>query len=279
MLRKIPYSLVVVTLLGYSVMPGRFDRQANAASAPVNTGTGVHISFVDEQGNPASQLYVLGNKVRVESSAMRGGGAIYDAHSHSMTILIPERHAYMVLDQKSAAAMGAQLQDAQKQLQSRLSSLPPDQRAMVEKMLTQHGNTDGKTQTTVKQLGSSETIAGHRCQDMQLISNGKPGPTMCVAPLASLGIPAGDIDTLDAMRVDMMHMMSHMGPMTQAYSTMQNVDGFAIKREVPHREGFKLVLGTETLKSISTGNPAASLFEIPADYKETSMQQMMQGKG
>lgn len=253
--------------------------QTAAQAKPAGGAAGVHIAFVDQSGNPASQIYVLGSKVRMESGAAQDGGAIYDAATHTMTVLMPERQAYMVLDKRSAAEMGAQMQEAEQKIKGRMANLPPEQRAMMEKMMAQGGAMGGQTQITVKDLGSSETVAGHHCKDMQIVTNGTAGLKMCVAPMSSLDIPSSATATLNAMRGDMMQIMSSMGPMAQAYSTIENVDGFAIKREVPHREGFTVVTGTETLKTISNTAPAAGLFEIPAGYHKTSMRQMLQGKG
>lgn len=275
MFSKIKSSALGIVIFSCSLITCQNSVQA---AAP-NSSAGVHIAFVDQSGNPASQIYVLGSKVRMESGAAQDGGAIYDAATHTVTVLMPGRQAYMVLDKRSAAEMGAQMQEAEQKLKGRMANLPPEQRAMMEKMMAQGGAMSGQTQITVKDLGSSETVAGHQCKDMQIVTNGTAGLKMCVAPMSSLNIPVGDIATLNAMRGDMVQIMSGMGPMGQAYSTLENVDGFAIKREVPRREGFTLVTGTETLKSINRETPAAVLFEIPPGYHETSMKQMMHGGG
>ena len=245
----------------------------------MTAGNGVRFSFVDEKGNPASQFYVTGQKVRMESCDTEGGGAIYDAATHTLTVLMPKRHAYMVLNQQSAKQMGAQMQDAQKQMQAQMANLPPDQRAMAEQMMAQRGLSGGPAKIEVKDLGSTATVAGYPCRDMQTVSNGVPGLKMCVAALDSLSIPSSDIATLNTMRTDMTHMMANLGPMAQAYSTVQTIQGFAIRREVPRREGYTMVTGTETLKSITRGNPPADLFEIPTGYQKTNMQQMMKAGG
>lgn len=271
MLSKIKAPALAMSLAGVGLIA------TPAAVQAATHGTGVHISFVDDQGNPGSQLYVLGGKVRLESGASQDGGAIYDAATHSMTILMPDRQAYMVLNQQSAAEMGAQMADAEKKIEARLANLPPEQREMMKKMMTQQGIAGSHMQMTVKDLGTSETVDGHHCKDVQLMSGNTPGVKMCVAPMSSLGIPAGDVATLESMRTDMTHLMSSMGPMAQSYSTLESVQGFAIKRDVPHRDGFTLVTRTEMLKSISKGDAAASLFEIPAGYRKTSLHEMMQG--
>ncbi|MGH7192696.1 MAG: hypothetical protein ACREJM_04075, partial [Candidatus Saccharimonadales bacterium] len=247
MFSKVKYSGMAAIVLGCGVIAG----QNAVEAAQTRNASGVHISFVDQSGNPASQLYVLGDKVRLESGAEADGGAIYDAHAHTMTVLMPARQAYMVLDKRSAAEMGARMRAAEKQIQARMSQLPPEQRAMMEKLMAGGNTTGNPAQITVKDLGSSETVAGHRCKDVQMVTNGKPGLKMCVASMSSLDIPADDAATLNAMRIDMMQMMSSMGPMAQAYSTLENVEGFAIKRDVPRREGLTLTTSTETLKSIN----------------------------
>lgn len=247
--------------------------------ATANAANGVHISFVDDAGQPASQLYVSGHKVRVESGNTQEGGILYDAATHRMTILMPEKHAYLVLDKQSAAELGARVQDAQKQMQEQMANMPPQQRIMMEQVLAQNGVTGSQIRTEVKDLGSSETVAGHRCHDMQIMRGGKPGLSMCVTPLGALGIPADAVTTLNTMRDDMRHLLAGLGPMAETYSTLQNVDGFAIKREVPRREGFKLTTVTEMLKAIKLGNPPASLFAIPAGYTQTSVDKMMQDGG
>ncbi|HET7650316.1 MAG TPA: DUF4412 domain-containing protein [Gammaproteobacteria bacterium] len=272
MLSRIKASVPAMLLAGSGLIAGPVTVQA------ATPGAGVHISFVDVQGNRASQLYVLGDKVRLESGASQDGGAIYDAATHTMTILMPDRQAYMVLNQQSAAEMGAQMADAEKQIEARLANLPPEQREMMKKMMAQHGVAGGgHTEMTIKDLGTSETVAGHHCKDVQIVTNNTPGLKMCVASMSSLGIPSNDVATLEAMRTDMMHLMSSMGPMAQTYSTLESVQGFAIKRDVPRRDGFALVTSTEMLKSISKGNPASSLFEIPAGYRKTSLREMMKG--
>ncbi|MGH8370846.1 MAG: hypothetical protein ACRESC_07675, partial [Gammaproteobacteria bacterium] len=202
MFRKIMCLMLLAGLSACSLISGQNTRQASATptpqpaaapapapapactgitTVPMTAGDGVRISFVDEKGDPASQFYVMGNKVRMESCDAQGGGAIYDAGTHTLTVLMPKRHAYLILDQQSAAQMGAQMQDAQKQMQAQMATLPPDQRAMAEQMMAQRGLNSGQTKIEAKDLGSSSTVAGYHCREMQIVTNGMPGLKMCVA--------------------------------------------------------------------------------------------------
>lgn len=264
-----------------------------------------HISYVDDNGQPSSQIYVKGGKVRMESGSQERGIAIYDAASNTVTVLMPEHKQYMVFDQKTAAQMGAQLQgandqvqaamqahqgqmdQANQQMQAALAKMSPEQRAQVEQMMAAHGGANpgvmAGTQSgsasgfQAKDLGTSETIAGHSCKDVQMMMGSRPISIACVvSSVASLGIPGVDLKTLEDMRDGMQKLVSQMGPMAQGMSGMMN-QGFALKTTRQSYQGYNRVTETDTFKSVSTGGLAGSLFEVPAGYSQTSMQQLMQG--
>lgn len=283
---------------------------ATALALPALADT--HISYVDDNGQPSSQIYVKGGKVRMESGSQERGIAIYDAASNTVTVLMPERKQYMLFDQKTAAQMGAQMNAAQQQMQgandqaqaamqahqgqmdqanqqmqAALAKMSPEQRAQVEQMMAAHGGANpgamAGTQSgsasgfQAKDLGTSETIAGHSCKDVQMMMGSRPISTACVvSSVASLGIPGADLRTLQDMRDGMQKLVSQMGPMAQGMSGMMN-QGFALKTTRQSYQGYNRVTLTDTFKSVSTGSLAGSLFEVPAGYSQTSMQELMQG--
>ncbi|HEV2212361.1 MAG TPA: hypothetical protein VGS99_03345, partial [Gammaproteobacteria bacterium] len=64
--------------------------------------------------------------------------------------------------------------------------------------------------------------------------------------------------------------------MAQGMSGMMN-QGFALKTTRQSYQGYNRVTLTDTFKSVSTGSLTGSLFEVPAGYSQTSMQELMQG--
>ena len=277
-----------------------------AAALPALADT--HITFVDDQGNVSSQMYVKGGKVRVESG---GGSAIslYDSASNTATMLLPGEKKYMKLDNQSASQVGAQsdaaqqriaaanaqaqaamaqhqqqLDQANQQMAAATANLTPEQKAMLQQMNASRpqpgamgGAPAGGMQVTTKELGTSETVAGHSCKDVQVLVNGQVNATQCLVDNpASLGIPAADLKTLQAMRDGMQKLMSHMGPMGQGMAAMAG-HGFAIKSVHQIYRNLTPVTETSTLKSVSTGGVDAGLFSIPGGYTETTMQEMIQG--
>lgn len=269
-----------------------------------------HITFVDDAGQPATQLYVKGGKVRIESSSQERAISIYDIASNSMTVLMPDQNKYLVFDQKTADAMGAPVQAAEQevqaagaqaqaattahqgeidqanqQLQAAMAQMTPEQRAQMQQVMAaqsaQAKNPPAAAQadglrTEMHDLGTRETIAGHGCRDVQIIINGRSSSTACVMDSpAGLGIPATDLKTLERMRENMQKMMAHMGPMAQGMSSAYT-KGFALKTTHQTMQGFKRVTVSDTFKSVSSTGLEGSLFEVPAGYTQTTMAEMMQ---
>ncbi|HEV7165853.1 MAG TPA: DUF4412 domain-containing protein [Gammaproteobacteria bacterium] len=268
-----------------------------------------HISYVDDSGQPANQIYVKGSKVRVETGAKESTVSIYDAASNSMVVLMPEQKKYMVFNQQTAAQMGAQVNAAQQQMQAAgaqaqaaasanqaqidqtnqqmqaaMAQLTPEQKTqMLQMMAAQSAQAkdtlaaaQGGLKVDVKELGTSETVAGHSCRDVQITINGRPTSTDCViSSLAPLGIPGSDLRTLESMHAGMQKLMASMGPMAQSMSGAMS-KGFALKTTRQSMQGFKRVDVTDTFKSVSTAGLSGSLFELPAGYTQTSMAELMQ---
>lgn len=272
---------------------------ATAFALPALADT--HISYVDDAGQPATQIYVKGAKVRMEGGKDQSV-AIYDVAANSMTILMPDRNQYLVLDEKAADQMGAQANAAQQQMQAAMSAhqaeiaqaqqqmqaamaqMTPEQRAQMQQMMG--GQTPGAASAPAMQagtpklemqdLGTTETVAGHSCRDMQMVMNGRPLSSLCVTDsLASFGIPSADVKTLERMRDNMQKLSSRMGPMAQGMSAMMG-KGFTLKSTHQVMEGYKRVSVTDTFKSVSNAGLAGSLFDIPAGYTQTTMAEMMQ---
>lgn len=277
-----------------------------AVAAPAFADT--HISFVDASGQPASQIYVKGGKVRIE-----GGGrgiALYDASSNSMTMLLPDQKKYLVMNEKAADQMGAAASNAPQQsqaaaqvqsqmaghqadmdqanqkMQQAMANMTPEQKAMMQQAMRGRGMPSmggagpapvGGMQMDTKDLGSSETVAGHKCEDMQLSMNGQAVVTTCVysGSAESLGIPAADVKTLEAMRAGMQKLQSHLGPMGQGMAAMMG-KGFSLKTTHQTYKDMRPATETDTFKDVSTAGLDTSLFTVPAGYTQTTMQEMMQ---
>lgn len=268
-----------------------------ALAAPAFADT--HISFVDQQGAATTQLYVKNGKVRAEE---HDGQAVslYDAASNSLTVLLPGRKQYIVMDSQSVSQMSSQFDAAQQQAQSHAAQdqaqqdqadqqlqaaeakLTPQQKAAMDQALAnrpQAGATapGDAMAVSIHELGTRETVDGHGCRDVQVLMNNKLVSTDCIVDSpAALGIAGGDLKTLQAMRTGMQKLMQQMGPMGK--SMMANMGtGFAIKVTHQTYRNMQMVEETDSLKSISGAGLDGSLFSIPAGYTQTTFQDMMKG--
>lgn len=275
-----------------------------SAAAPALADT--HITFVDDKGQVSQQMYVKGGKVRVEGGQGQGIG-LYDVASNSMTVLMPAQKKYLVFNDASASQIGAgantatqqaqaanaqaqavlaqhqqEMDQANQQMETATANLTPEQKAMMQQMAAAHAQTGApmagtQSDVVMKDLGTTETVAGHSCKDVQMSVDGRPSATLCVmSSPASLGIPVADLKTLQAMRDGMRKVMSQMGFMGKTMAAM-STNGFSLKTTRQVMQGLTTVSKTETFKSVSTGSLSASLFDIPSGYTQTTMQEMMQG--
>lgn len=279
---------------------------ATAFTMPALADT--HITYVDDSGQPVTQMYVKGSKVRVETNRNGSTVSIYDAAANSMMVLMPDQKKYMLFDQQTAKQMGAtvdaaqqqmqaagaqaqaamsanqaQIDQANQQMQAAMAQLTPEQRAQAQQLMGQGTQAKsaltpppGGLQVEMKDLGTSETVAGHSCKDVQMVINGRPGSTLCIADSpGSLGIPGSDLRTLEHMRDGMQKLMANMGPMAQGMAGAMS-KGFALKTTHQSMQGYKRVDVTDTFKSVSTAGLSGSLFELPAGYTQTTMAELMQ---
>lgn len=243
-----------------------------------------HVSYVDEAGKPASQLYVKDGKVRLESS---GGVMLYDAAAASFTMIDTEEKSYMVMDaatMEKMAARAAQMQQRmapqmgqmQAQMQAQMEHMSPEQRAGMEEMmagLAAHGAKPSAMQAPqveIKELGSKRKVAGYGCKDIQMVVQGTVAARMCVADPGSLDIPAADGATLKAMH-EGVQKMAAMGPGASVPDIMPR--GLALSYE-PEAMMADEDNRPEVLKGISTGGLKADLFAPPAGYTRREMPDM-----
>lgn len=284
---------------------------AIAVTAPALADT--HITYVNDSGQPSSQMYLKGGKFRMEmNSAGRQHFMLYDMASNTLTMYMPDKKQYLVFNEQTVGQMGAASADAQQKMQAAndkaqaqmaahqgdmdaanqkmqaaMANMTPQQQAMMQKMMANRpGGANpmaamqgGSMQMTVRDLGTTETVAGHTCKDKQMMMGDQPTSTMCVIDSpASLGIPAADLKSMEAMKQQMQKLVAKMGPMAQGMAAAMN-SGFALKttHQSFNPKTMKSVTETDTFKSLETGSLSGSLFDAPTGYTEITMDQMMQG--
>ena len=257
-----------------------------AFSTPALADT--HVAYTDADGKPGIQVYVKDGKVRMENGVGQPI-SIFDTANPALIVMNPADKRYSVFDQETAQHLGAEYQEAQRQLDEATKKLEKQGENLADKLTTvsQHG----LLQTLVghalvdymiklivpngfalhmqlKPLGTHQTIMGLACDDEQLIINDKPAETRCVAhDTSKLGIPAADQASLQTMLDDYKQILTAIEPMAPGINATMP-DGMPVKSQKITWDQATKTLGTrtDTLAAITTETLPASLFTPPADY-------------
>ena len=258
-----------------------------------------HIAYTDAQGQPGMQLYVKDGKVRMENGAGQPIG-IFDTKDPALLVLMPAQKQYTVFDEQAAVHLGAEYQEAQRQLDEATKKLQDQGENLADKLTTvaQHGllqtlvghalvdyavklmiPSGFSMKVELKPLGTSQTVAGFACQDEQAIISGNPGETRCVAhDIAKLGLPAADLAALQAMSDDFKQILTAIEPMAPGISNTMPT-GLPVKSQKITFDQATRKMGsrTDTLQAITTAPLPAGLFTPPPDYAGVSLDALAQG--
>ncbi|HEY3933072.1 MAG TPA: DUF4412 domain-containing protein [Gemmatimonadales bacterium] len=187
------------------------------------------------QAGAKMSYYIKGNMLAA-NAAMNNGGAVHEVHmifdipNHKMTMFVP---------------MAMQGMKGVKMVYD-----------------TRNDTSSSAATTDLKSLGTSETIAGYKCDDVQVIDAGKPAGTICMTH--DLGFFA-------------YAMMSGMGKRAASptwASVFGNKPAFPLK--VTDSNGKVVMVAT----SVQKGPVPADAFTVPDGYQDMSgMAGMMGGRG
>ena len=233
----------------------------------------------DKDGKPWSMVYISGGKIRTEN--LRGAEPSYmlwQVGSQQMTVVMPNKKQYMVMDKAQVQQQMAQVNAQMKQMEAQLAAMPPEQREMMKKMMPNMGTGKPLIDMKVTKTGVAGNKGGYACQMVDITITGVPmsgpmGQEHCVVTGAKLSIPDADIATVKAMADFAKSMMKEMGQVVGGMPDVFEMGGWPVWTK-DKRTG-----DAWTLKSIDKGGVSASLFAIPAGYKQQEMPTMGGKKG
>ncbi len=220
-------------------------------------------------------VLVQDGKIRVSSG--KDNGMILKGN----TILIVDdgKKTYTEMDKEQMKKMAAQASAAMKQMQDKLKNMPPEQRAMMEKMLGNQipGGLDSSKPDVydTKNTGKTETVEGRKCAVWNLSRNGKLFEEMCVVPFSSLPGKEDFEKSFKEMAEAFAEFTKGMPSVTNQVTVRSNVNGYPVRTRSYDAAGK--LRGTETVltKWVEESVPAAS-FEVPKGYKKKEMPMMGQ---
>lgn len=225
-----------------------------SAAASVSAGVVWKSKSTDAKGGSAERtIQISGQRMRIDDSPQ--STTILRLDKGLMWSLDPQASTYREL---TFAEMGAAMDEMQKAL----ADMPPEQRAMVEKLMGGKRATDLALKITP--TGETKTIADHACTVYKMEA-GPLNATFCAAkdlkPSAeatafyeALGDTIGKTPGLEAIRAQ-----------ADAY---KQIDGVPLEEVIVIKVAGHETRQAYTFVSYETADVPASAFEIPSAFKK-----------
>jgi hypothetical protein len=187
----------------------RFSFVATAVFAPV-LGMGplfAGVKIVSEDTDLATKkvttdvILLDANRLRVDSDDGRSVLFLTDGGRNRIVMLEKTRNTYQEIDEETVKQLAQQMAGMSAQMEAALKNLPPEQRAMAEKMMKgkmpQAAAAPPKTVYTSKGGGS---INGFSCTKYEGDLSGQKESELCAALPAQLKLSASDLEIFEKMR-------------------------------------------------------------------------------
>jgi hypothetical protein len=223
-----------------------------------------------KQPGTVSKMWFDGGRMRTENGA-HGEGAVAIFKDKAMYVLDPKSQSYRKIDKATVDQMATKLAQARKQMQAAMANMPPERRAMMEKMMGQLGGAGGADEgpkRVLKKTGRTETVAGIKCTVWEASVGADKVEELCAAPTGS--VAGGE---------EMMKTMREVGEMlkgfTQSFGAGSKMDNDW--RDIETLNGVPIVtrdfrdgkVSSETRLTVARKESvAAGQFEVPAGYTE-----------
>ena len=243
------------------------------------TSAGIKMEF--EHKGPKDEKPTTGS-IELEADRMRmetaGQSVIFRADKQVMWVLQPHEKSYMELTKEQAKKTADMIEEQMK-------NVPPEQRAMIEKMMKgkMGGDAAAKPEepAEIKKIGKTETIAGFPCVSYEARRGDKVEREMWITDWKRFNLTAKDFAVFEQFAEFMKSMMGPMAKrvgadLAQKYSDEEkpgSLPGVPI-RTVSFGDHGKSV---QEITKIAREDIPAARFEVPAGLEKKDMMSGMGG--
>jgi uncharacterized protein YneF (UPF0154 family) len=221
-----------------------------------------------------NKMWFDGGRMRTENGG-KGEGSTAIFKNQAMYVLDPKTKTYRLIDKATIDQMAAKLGEARKKMEAAMAGMPPERRAMMEKMMGQMGGPAAAAaaqKRVLKNTGRTESVSGIKCTVWEASVNGQKEEELCATPPGA--IPGGD---------EMMKTLKEVGEMLKgftqsfganskadnAWKDMDTIKGLPIlTREF---DGGKVTSETK-LSAARKESVASGQFDVPAGYTEKKIE-------
>jgi hypothetical protein len=186
-------------------------------------------------------------------------------------ILDDQKKTYSEIDKATMQQTADQAGAAMKQMQEQLKSMPPEQRAQMEKMMAGMPGMSGKKDVyEAKNTGKSDTAEGRRCQVWHVLKNAKVQEELCVVPFSSLPGKEDVEKSFKQIAEAFEGMAANLPGAGDSIKARNSVNGYPVRVRLYDDAGKLRGMETVLTKWADESIPA-STFEIPAGYQKKDL--------
>ena len=236
---------------------------------------GVYVETVDH--NRTTNTTELKQKMYVQNGSGRmvdPAGRATLIKGDTLYIIDDSDKSYVAFDKVTMQQLAEKLNAEMARLKEQLAKLPPEQRAQMEQMMGGALAGEGKGWTVdVADTGKSDKVDGRACKLWNVTRNGELDEQICVVPYSALP-GKEDFQKVFASFARSFEEMAKSVPMlagmmANEFSAQVKANGFPVRRQAYVGDNLSDV---ETLvKAWREEAIPASMFEIPAGYKQKQM--------
>jgi len=214
--------------------------------------------------------YLTADKLREEIGATQV--FIYRGDKQLMWMLNPALSTYSEMTSEDLAATREKLDGMQAQMKEAMKNMPPEQRAMMEKMMKDRmPKAAVEVQRTVKATGETKAVNGYPCAEY-IVTTDKGSSDVWATDPTKLGIDPKDLGVLKGFG-EFMSAMSPGAGMRDLTKDFEHpkpdeVPGFPVLMISKDSEGNPI--GRFELVKVEKGSLAADKFNLPAGFKKES---------
>jgi hypothetical protein len=215
------------------------------------------------------------NRLRVDSDDGKSVMFLTDGGRNRMVMLDKAKNQYQEIDEETMKQMGQQMSAAMAQMQAAMKNMPPDQRAMMEKMMKgkmpQAAAAAPKAVYTAKGSGS---VNGFSCTKYEGDLSGVKESEVCAALPAQIKLTPADLQIFEKMKQFSSSLLSALAnspvhiSVPSGYGFEEGYEGFPIQKidfengQATKRSELKSITRTNfTDADFSLGN--AKKVELP----------------
>jgi hypothetical protein len=224
--------------------------------------------------------YIEPDRVRMEYP---GHIVIFRADQETAYVLAPAEKKFQRMTpetMKQSAAAAAKMFEL-------LRSMPPEQRAQVEKRMPPEQRAQFERIMTPERLAQAEkmmagqapksdyrkaggtaSVGKWRCERVEVVKDGQPHAALCVADISDLGLTEEDLGGLRRAAAFMGQMAGASADPMEDLQAIKKVVGYAA---YPVHVEIPAVEMQTTIETVEKKPLTADLFEVPADYQEEPM--------